>query len=159
MFFPLFADLSGKEILVVGAGRIAERRIRALDGFAAHITVVAPDILPEILPKDGNEGALLSVFHRSFIETDLEGKDLVLAATNDAALNRYIRELCQEKNLPVNVCTDASLCDFQFPSIIECGKVVIGLNASGQDHHLVKETRKKAEAILDGEGIQSRYSG
>ncbi|MCD8015414.1 MAG: bifunctional precorrin-2 dehydrogenase/sirohydrochlorin ferrochelatase [Lachnospiraceae bacterium] len=150
MYFPLFVDLSDKRILVVGAGQIARRRICVLEDFALHITVVAPNVSVK-------ENSRLTIIRRCFEEPDLDGMDIVLAATDNAALNRHIGEACKKRGILVNVCTDLHDCDFQFPSIVENGSVVIGINASGQNHHLVKETRKKIEALFEEEEIQSRY--
>ncbi|MCD7716390.1 MAG: bifunctional precorrin-2 dehydrogenase/sirohydrochlorin ferrochelatase [Lachnospiraceae bacterium] len=155
MYFPLFVDLSEKEILVVGAGHIAARRVRSLCGFAGHITVVAPQISDEFSAPDTD--TKITMVTKCFTEPDLEGKDLVLAATDDRALNRKIFDLCRARGIPVNVCSDSGLCDFQFPSIVESGAVVVGINASGRDHHLVKETRKRVETLLFDERFHSRY--
>lgn len=153
MYFPLFIDLTEKKILVVGAGSIALRRIRVLCGFGGHITVVARHIPDELRVLEQEYPVFL--IGRAFGEADLEGKDLVLAATNDADLNRRISELCRARGIAVNVCTDASLCDFQFPSLVADGPVVIGINASGQDHHLVKQTRQRVEELF---GVQTEDS-
>ncbi|MCD8336444.1 MAG: bifunctional precorrin-2 dehydrogenase/sirohydrochlorin ferrochelatase [Lachnospiraceae bacterium] len=204
MYFPLFLDLSQKEVLVVGAGRIASRRIRALCGFAGRITVVAlqipaafgsriapdvpdfrksagkaPDEKTESLHETGEmcetgkicgtaesevpaddmevSGTRIRTFERSFLTSDLEQKDLVLAATDDAELNARIGALCRAKGIPVNICTDAEDCDFQFPSIVEDGAVVVGINASGKDHRLVKETRQRIETLFENADFRSRY--
>lgn len=153
MFFPLFVDLSDKEILVVGAGKIASRRIHTLCGFSRRITVIAPEISPEILSME--DDSRLRILRRRFEMGDLDGKDMVLAATDDVSLNRKIGLRCRELGILVNVSSDQSMCDFQFPSIVQDGDVVIGLNASGKAHHLVRETRQKVERCLnipDGEG-------
>jgi len=188
MYFPLFLDLSEKEILVVGAGTIASRRIRALCGFAGRITVVALKVPMEFggrVSPDGLDfrkkparerentgenaeygipmgdmeiaGTRLIVFEKPFAESDLNQKDFVLAATDDAGLNARIGALCHAREIPVNVCTDAKQCDFQFPSIVEDGAVVIGINASGADHHLVKETRQRIEKLFKNDDFRSRY--
>lgn len=143
MYFPVFIDLSEKELLVVGAGKIAARRIRTLCGFAGHITVTAPEIAEEI-----RELALkypLILKERVFEEEDLDGKALVFAATDNRILNREIAALCRTQGIPVNVCSEKEQCDFYFPSVIEKDGVVIGINASGQNHGLVKKTRMELE--------------
>lgn len=174
MYFPLFLDLSQKEILVIGAGKIASRRIRALCGFAGHVTVVALQIPAEFgqrIGRNGQEtresetdagtveiaGTRITVLERGFVEADLNQKDFVLAATSDAQLNARIGTLCQARGIPVNVCSDAKCCDFQLPSIVEDGTVVIGINASGEDHRLVKETRRRIETLFDSTEFRSRY--
>lgn len=146
MYFPVFIDLSDKEILVVGAGTIAGRRIRTLCEFAGHITVRAPEITEKI--RILSEQYPLSLEEMVFEEAALEGKDLVLAATNDAELNREIGSLCRKHRIPVNVCSAKEECDFYFPSIVQKDKIVIGINASGQDHSLVKKTRIELEEFL-----------
>ncbi|MCD7884266.1 MAG: bifunctional precorrin-2 dehydrogenase/sirohydrochlorin ferrochelatase [Lachnospiraceae bacterium] len=165
MYFPLFLDLSEKNVLVVGAGTIARRRIRALLGFAGHITIVAPRITRDIpaadeapdgaAAKEASDNAAagettgITVLERCFEEEDLTGKDLVLAATDDAALNARISEECRKRGIPVNACTGIEACDFLFPSVIEKNQVVAGVNASGQNHALVKNTRKQIEELLE----------
>ena len=146
MFFPLFVDLSEKKILIVGAGTIAERRICTLCGFAGHMTVVAPVISSKI--KELAKTYPIVILEREFLTEDPVGQDMVLAATNDEELNQKIYMTCREKGIPVNNCSDQSMCDFQFPSIVKEGEVVIGINSSGKNHCLVKETRQKVEKFL-----------
>ncbi len=146
MYFPLFFDISRKNILIVGGGTIANRRVHTLLPFAENITVVAPeytDALREL--ADQNRIQLLT---RTFNPEDLINRDIVLAATNDTALNRKIAFLCRERSIPVNVSSDQTLCDFQFPSVVTDGEVVIGINASGKNHRLVKETRMEIEKMF-----------
>ncbi len=125
---------------------MADRRVHTLLGFAGHISVVAPETTDGLrrLADSGD----VRVFRRIFEPEDLEGRDIVFAATDDIRLNREIAALCRKKGIPVNVSSDQSLCDFQFPSVVKDGDVVIGINASGKDHHLVRETRKKLEDFL-----------
>ena len=153
MYFPIFLDLSDKEILVVGAGRIATRRIRVLAEFAGHITVVAPEISPELRLLD--ETCRIIFFRRKFVPEDLNGKTMVLAATGDAGLNSRITFLCRERGIPVNNCSDRRLCDFQFPSVVRTPETVIGFNASGTDHQLVRRMRQRAERLLHARGASS----
>ena len=150
MYFPIFVDLTDREILVVGGGMVASRRIRVLTGFCEHITVVATEISPEIARSISSEpgGCKLTVFQRPFEPSDLDGRQIVLAATDDAGLNRRIAEMCRAKGIPVNDCSDQRFCDFQFPSVVRDEDVVIGINASGKNHRLVKETRKRIERCL-----------
>lgn len=155
MYFPIFLDLSDSEILVVGAGRIASRRIRVLREFAGHITVTAPEISRET-ERMASEGGPVTLLRRKFAPEDLDGKTLVLAATDDPELNRSIALQSRERGIPVNNCSDQGLCDFQFPSVICFDGITAGLNASGRDHRLVREARRRVERAL-GESAESRY--
>ena len=94
-YFPLFLDLNDKDILFVGGGAIASRRIHALEPFADRITVVAPEADGSILEL--TEAGEVSWIMRGFEEEDLEGRDIVFAATNDKELNADIAVACRER--------------------------------------------------------------
>jgi|GEM_PF-2101765 len=124
-YFPLFVNLSGKKILIVGAGSIALRRAEALSPFGAELMVTAPEGRPEM-------EKLAAVWNRRrFQEEDLEGAVLVLAATDDKELNSLVAELCRERGIPVNSCSDRTQCDFYFPGIAKKDNLVAGVTASG----------------------------
>jgi len=92
--FPLFISSRGKKVLVVGGGKIATRRILTLTNFEFEITVVAPNITNEIqqLADDG----LVTHIQREFRNEDLDGKFLVVAATDKREINKYIGEKAKE---------------------------------------------------------------
>lgn len=155
MNFPLFVNLQGKHILIVGAGLIAARRATVLVEFGAEVTVVAPKSreIPcaqnEKSTKSSGDCPVVSIGQlaqshrlvwkqRKFEESDLERKFLVIAATNDSDLNDRIAQLCKAKKIPVNHAGDQKQCDFQFPAIVRNDPIVIGINAGGKDHGLVR---------------------
>lgn len=142
-FFPMFVDLSDRRALVVGAGNIAARRVKTLTAFCGDITVVAPAIDPAL------EGLGATLIRRRYAPSDLEGMDLVLAATDDAALNAEIAAACRARGVPVNVVSDQRLCDFFFPGVAVSGPLVAGVTASGTDHALA---RRATEAVRDALG-------
>ena len=150
-YFPLFVDISEKEILFVGGGKIAARRINALAPFIQRITIVAPEADGSILAL--TEEGEVSWIMREFDDEDLEEKDLVFAATDDAELNEQIALMCRQKGILVNVSSDKNLCDFYFPGIVRQGDTVIGITASGKDHAKAKRVRERIQEILTEEGI------
>ena len=143
-YFPLFVDLSGKRILAAGAGKIAARRVKTLTEFARDITVVAPEFSPE-LEALAAEGRIVPVRRRIRPE-DLEGADLVLAATDSREVNGQICDLCAKKGIPVNVIDDPGRCSFFFPGVVKEGSLVVGVTASGTDH---KKARSVTQAIRE----------
>ena len=147
LYFPIFIDLSEKHIAVVGAGKIASRRVRTLLEFVGKITVIAPEISEEILAMAGKGPVQLK--RRAFEETDLDGVDMVLAITDDKELNKKIGALCKEKRIPVNTSHDKDLCDFYFPGVVQKENVVVGVTASGKDHKQAKEVTEKIREALD----------
>ena len=150
-YFPLFVDLSGKDILFVGGGSIAARRITVLQPFADQITVIAPEA-DERIESLANQGGV-TWNRRRFQAADISGRDLVLAATDDQELNAEITSLCREAGIPANASSDKELCDFFFPGIVRQGQTVIGVSASGEDHRKARRVRERIQEILTEEGI------
>lgn len=146
--FPLFIDLTRKRIVVAGAGTIAERRICTLLGFAGEIFVIAPYCTEKI--RSLAEQKKIVYKCRRFAPGDIDGAAIVLAVTDDEAVNDGIWRECKEAGIPVNVASDRHKCDFHFPGIIEYDGVVIGLNGGGKDHRKVKEVRQKTQQLLKG---------
>lgn len=148
-YFPMFVDISEKEILVVGGGKIAARRIRTLLDFTVHITVITP-----ALDEKLRQYADLEKFRwvqRKYRESDITGSDkpdIVLAATGDTEVNAEIGRLCRSLGICVNVADKKEMCDFYFPSIVKTEEVVIGINSGGANPGATKRTREKIEEWL-----------
>lgn len=140
-FFPMFVNLNERRALVVGAGTIAARRIHTLKLFCDDITVVAPEVCSDI---DG-----VTVYRRGFTPGDLDGMDIVLACTDDHALNAEIARLCRGRGIPVNVSSDQALCDFFFPGVAVRGSVAAGVTASGTDHALARRATTAVRQALE----------
>ncbi|MCD8082699.1 MAG: hydroxymethylbilane synthase [Clostridiales bacterium] len=136
-YFPLFVDPRGRQVLIVGAGAVAARRASVLAEFGADILVVAPEgnAAVEALETEGK----LRRARRPFAPEDLDGAQIVIAATDEEALNEQIVCLCREKGIPVNHAGRKEQSDFYFPAIAKEGDVVVGVTASGSDHPLVRE--------------------
>ncbi|MCB6993594.1 precorrin-6A reductase [bacterium 210820-DFI.6.37] len=146
IWFPQFINISGKKILIAGGGKIASRRINTLSLFDAELTVVAPELSRQVLNLEG-QGVLIR--KRAFEEQDLEGMDMVLAATDDRELNKRIGILCRERNIPVNVADRKEACDFYFPGIVQKGELIIGITAGGRNHSLTVKGKKLIEEALE----------
>lgn len=148
-WFPLFVDLSEKRVLVVGAGMIATRRAMTLLSFCRRVAVVAPAASRDIAFEAASGRLRLDV--RPFEPADLDGADLVVAATDDPTLNADIAALCRARAIPVNVASDHTLCDFYFPGIAMSDDLVVGVTASGKDHRRVRQAAEKLREALERE--------
>ena len=149
LYFPLFVDLTKKSIIVIGAGKIAARRVRSLLPFVGDMKVIAPEISSEITEMAAaSEGALV-IEQRPFESSDLDGADMVLAVTNDKELNTRIGTLCNEKKILVNVSHEKELCDFYFPGVVQKDNVVIGITASGKDHSKARNVTEQIRAMME----------
>lgn len=79
---------------------------------------------------------------------DLDGMDLVLAATNDVLVDQEIYSLCKKMKIPVNVASDKQKCDFFFPGIVQDENVVVGITASGKNHTQARLVREKIQKVI-----------
>ena len=149
LYFPLFVDLTKKSIIVIGAGKIAARRVKSLLPFVGDMKVIAPEVSSEITEMAAaSEGALV-IEQRPFEPSDLDGADVVLAVTNDKELNTRIGTLCNEKKILVNVSHEKELCDFYFPGVVQKDNVVIGITASGKDHSEARKVTEQIRAMME----------
>lgn len=146
-WFPLFTNIAGKTVVVVGAGRIAKRRIETLLKFDCRIKVVAAGAVPEVESYAGL--GKLDLHIKLFEACDLEGADYVLAATNDQSINHQIYEKCREGNIPVNVADSKEKSDFYFPGVIRKSVLTVGVTAEGKDHELAKKATRAIAGCLD----------
>ena len=108
-YFPMFVDLTGKNVLVIGGGAVALRKCEKLLPYGCEITAAAGRFLPGFISLPG-----VKLIFRAVEEGDLEGRDMVIAATDDKSVNRYLAEECRRRRIPVNVVDDEKSCDFLF---------------------------------------------
>lgn len=146
-WFPLFTNISGKKILVVGAGKIAKRRIGTLLKFDCIIKAVAEEAVAEVL--NYAEEKKLELVLKPFEPSDLNGMDYVLAATNNKLLNHEIDKHCKENKIPVNVADEKELSDFYFHGVIRTQGITVGVTAEGKDHALAKKATKEISDCLN----------
>jgi len=144
--FPLFIDISDKNILVVGSGNIAFRRISSLLKFGAKIKVISPEI--DEIKAHNFDNAPVEFITKKFDEKDLKNVFMVIAATNDRAVNHYIYKLCQNRNIFYSIADREEECNFYFPAICTNDNLSIGIVSDGTQHTLVKETAEKIRRLI-----------
>ncbi|MEF9915841.1 MAG: NAD(P)-dependent oxidoreductase [Lachnospiraceae bacterium] len=150
-FFPLFINICEKQILIVGAGKVALRRITSLRSFGASIRVITKDIPKETYSEMNQlcHRGEIRLQKKDFTESDLtEGIDMVIAATDNTSLNEWIYLLCKERGILVNVASNHSLCDFYFPAIIQTDHVVVGITGNGSNHTQVAQAANNIRKSL-----------
>jgi len=145
--FPLFADLRDRAVLVVGGGKVAERKVRALLAAGAKVTVGARELTPRLAAAVDSA----AIAHRNgrFDPAWLDGIWLAIAATADRALNREIARAAEERRLFVNVVDDAELSTFQVPAIVDRSPLTIAISSGGAAPALARHVRSRIEALLE----------
>ena len=139
-YFPMFVQLEGRPCLVVGGGRVALRKARALRDFGALVTVVADKILEDIKRM---EGVVWREGH--FCPADLKGQALVVAAMDDKEENHRVSVLCRERRIPVNAVDQIEDCGFIFPAYVKQGEVVAAFSSGGQSPAVAQYLKGRIE--------------
>lgn len=142
-FFPLFINLRNKSALVIGAGKIAFRKVETLLKYGAKITVITKEIKEEKFFNLKNIDIKIGEFN----ETLLKNRFIVVAATDNPEFNRYIYELCNSKNILVNNITSKEEMNCRFASILETEEYQIAISANGNPTKS-KALKNKLKEIL-----------
>lgn len=145
-FLPLYFQLQQQACLIIGGGSIALRKAGMLNQAGAQIHVVALDVLPELEALALDSGG--SVRLGEYQTEDLDGKTLVIAATDDRPLNKTVSEQARHRHIPVNVVDDPPLCSFILPAIIDRSPIVVAVSSGGQSPVLARRLRSKIETIV-----------
>jgi precorrin-2 dehydrogenase/sirohydrochlorin ferrochelatase len=142
-FYPILVDLQDKKVLVVGGGKVAQRKIETLLKYGAFVQVIARELTAELEQlRSGKRIEFLSV---EFSEASLEGAFLVFAATDDASLNRKVSQAAQQRGLLVNAVDQPADCNFIVPSILSRGDLLIAVSTSGKSPAFARKVRVELE--------------
>ncbi|WP_201527224.1 uroporphyrinogen-III C-methyltransferase [Psychrobacter frigidicola] len=144
--FPLFFKLEGRKVLIVGGGDVALRKADLLSRAGACITILAPSICAELqsLLEDTKHELIYENYNKSY----MTGARVIIAATDDEALNHQIHADATELNIPVNVVDTPHLCDFIFPAIVDRNPIVIGISSNGKAPVLARLLRARLETLI-----------
>jgi uroporphyrin-III C-methyltransferase/precorrin-2 dehydrogenase/sirohydrochlorin ferrochelatase len=145
-YFPVFFDLTRQKVLIVGGGEVALRKVSLLERTGASISVVAPQIAPELLERAA--AGTLTAALREFVPADLDGARLVIVATSRRAVNRWIATLSEARGIPVNVVDDREASRFIVPAIIDRDPVLVAVATGGASPVLARRLRERLEALL-----------
>jgi len=145
-YLPIFTKLQNRHCLVVGGGDIAARKVHLLLKANATITVCAPDICDSLLEKAKNNQ--LSVIQAPFSDELMDGKWLVVAATNQHNINEHVAQLAEQKQILVNVVDEPQLCSFIMPSIVDRSPIVVAISSGGKAPVLARLIRERLESLL-----------
>ena len=146
-FFPVSIDLNNKNILVIGAGKIALRKVETLMSYNCNIVVITKDILEEKFLELEKSNKIKILKNQKFEEKFLQDIFLVIAATNNEVLNKNISQLCMNKNILVNNITSKDDMNVRFASIYEKDDIQIAISANGNPKKAV-EIKNKIKDIF-----------
>jgi precorrin-2 dehydrogenase / sirohydrochlorin ferrochelatase len=141
--FPMFLKLTGKQVLVVGAGKVGEPKIAGLLETGAHIRVVALEAGPAV--REWARKGTIELDLRPFKTEDLDGAFLAIVATSSRSLNERVYDEAQRRGILCNVVDVPDLCDFFYPSVVRRGDLQIAVSTAGNSPSLAQKIRQQLE--------------
>lgn len=165
-YFPMYVDIEQKMCIVVGGGCVAAGKVTQLMEFGAAVTVIAPKVTQELQTMAQAEkiiwypyaiprfsGAVSGDENRKQLKEQeivamVQNSALVVAATNEPAVNQYMSDLCKTYQIPVNVVDEKALCTFFFPAIVKRDEVVVAVSTGGTSPALAAKLRRELETQI-----------
>ena len=157
-YLPLYLDVRDTLCLVVGGNSVALRKIRLLLSAGARIRLVAPDILEELAGMLDHQRH--EICQRPFLDEDLRGVRLVIAATDSDDVNGAVAEAAKARGLTVNVVDGAEQGNAIMPAIIDRSPLIVSVSSAGKAPVLARLLRTRLESLLpDGYGRLADLAG
>jgi precorrin-2 dehydrogenase / sirohydrochlorin ferrochelatase len=148
-YYPIMVDLTGREVLVVGGGSVAGRKITTLIDYGASVSVVSRELSPEL--KNLVDSGKVKYLGGEFSMVFLKDKFLAFAATDDQELNRRISLAAHAKGMLINAVDQPADCTFIVPSIIRRGDLIVSVSTSGKSPALAKKIREQLTSLFGQE--------
>lgn len=145
-YLPLFVDLQSRKVVLVGGGEVATRKAELLLRAQANLVIIAPKLCP-VLFNLHQQGQIVWI-EDHYQTRYLEKAYLIIAATDDPALNEKVFHDAQAQQTFVNVVDDKPLCSFIVPSIIDRNPIIVAISSGGTAPVLARLLREKLEAML-----------
>lgn len=150
--FPVFLKLGQLHTVLIGAGNVGLEKLTAIvtNSPGARVTVISQEIISEVRAL-ADEYRGINIVKKSFADTDLDSADVVIAATNDGELNKFIRQSAHDRKLLINVADKPELCDFYLGSIVRKGDLKIAISTNGKSPTIAKRLKEVLSDALPEE--------
>ena len=139
--YPVFLDLSGRIVVVVGGGAVATERAARLAACGARVRLVSPEVLPA-LGEMVSDGRIAEHHARGYEDGDLDGAVLVIAATDDADVNRRVRDDARAMGAEANVADDPGGSTAVIPAVVRQGDLALAITTGGASPVLARRIRE-----------------
>jgi precorrin-2 dehydrogenase/sirohydrochlorin ferrochelatase len=149
MFYPVYLNLKGKRVIVIGGGEVAERKVESLLETDASIMVVSPEITPRLalLAQERR----IELRQRAYTPGDCSGAALVFSATDDSDVSSAVFQEATAAGALVNTADQPTLCDFIMPAVVRRGDIAIAISTGGTSPGLAARLRQKIARIIGPE--------
>ena len=148
-YFSICLDLSGKICIVIGGGKVAERKVQGLLACGAGVTVISPELTEALRELAAAER--INLIQRPYEDGDLLGAFLVIAATDEPQVQRKVHEEAARANLLLNVADVPELCNFILPATLRRGDLAVAVSTGGKSPALARRIRERLDEIFPSE--------
>ena len=144
--YPIYLNLSGESCLVLGGGKVAERKLKALLNCGARVTLVSPALSPavRVLVDQNRIDYREDLYQPHYLEQQL----LVFCATDDPQVNRRAALDCQARKILVNCASEFDLCSFFVPAVHREGALAVAVSTAGNSPSLAARIRDQLAGLL-----------
>lgn len=149
-YLPIFTQVRGNSVLVIGGGEIALRKARLLADAGARLTIISPEFEPQLeeLATEHSMQLIQQQFTPDHIRHANDKPVLVIAATDDRAVNSHVAQVADEQNILINAVDAPDISSFIFPAIIDRSPIVVAVSSGGDAPVLVRRLREKLETLI-----------
>lgn len=145
-YFPIFQDSQSIRCLLIGGGDVAHRKLKVLLSRGVKPTIVASDVNSHI--ENLSQSANLPLRIKPFDASDIDDHNLVVAATDESAINEQVSQICRSRDIPINVVDNVELSTFIFPSIVDRDPVIVAASTSAACPSIAVHLRNQLEEVL-----------
>jgi len=148
-YYPIFVEMRGRHVLLVGGGNVALEKIGKLVDAEAAVTIVAPELIAPV--RALVEAGRATWLDRTYESGDIVGYEVVLIATDDGAVNAQVAAEARTLGIWVNAADDIANCDFILPALAKRGRIALAASTGGASPALARWLRERLEEFLDDE--------
>ncbi len=148
-YYPVCLNIAGRSCLIVGGGRVAERKAGGLLECGAEVCVISPQLSPGLCLL--YDQGIISWRQRGYESGDVRGAFLVMAATDDHEVQDMVVADCGRHNIPLNVADVPDKCNFILPALMRRGSLSIAVSTSGKSPALARELKERLRAEIGAE--------
>ncbi|MBB6214591.1 precorrin-2 dehydrogenase/sirohydrochlorin ferrochelatase [Anaerosolibacter carboniphilus] len=148
-YYPIMLDIEDKRCVVIGGGKVAQRKVESLLYCGGAVTVITPKVTEELnnLAQNGK----IQIILREYTSGDLKGFDLAYVATDNQRVNNLCREEAKQEKVLLNVVDQPDMCDFIVPASVQRGDLTIAVSTNGKSPMLSRKIREDLEAVYGEE--------
>lgn len=148
-YYPIYLDIENRDVVIVGGGNVCARKAETMMRYGARVTIVAPEFTDEIEQWARDEK--LTTRRKRYDAGDLSGATIVIASTDEQAVNEQVAADCRQRRIPVNVVDVTPLCEFIVPAIVESGGIQIAVSTGGKSPALARTLKEDLQRFVGPE--------